>query len=224
MELTEFCPKCGKEREKLYGDRGLCGRCYTEDSDLLDLPDTINIVECRYCGKVENKGQWHRIEGRKDRIWLKLEGYGEEGIEIEFELIDGEKNESLKLKIEREDLVQTRKLNLELKKEICRQCGEFEGDYAKTKIQIRGVKTSKIQKKVEIRASKLEKNNHDDFLLNKKHVEGGVDFYLSTEHMSQKIVHAVKREYQVKIERSYQKIGNKNGKEIYQNTVVLRMD
>lgn len=227
MELTKFCPKCGKEKEKLHGNKGLCGSCYTENVELLDLPDIISIIECQCCEKIKSNGRWHSINTRRDRIVLKLEEYTEDEVEIdeiEFEVSDTRNNMSLDLQIKRGALSETKNLDLVLKQKKCRQCRNFEGDYAKTKIQIRGEKNSKIQQTVENRASNLEKNNHEDFLLDRKNVKGGVDFFLSTEHMSQKIIYTVKQKHQVNIERSYQKIGKKDGREIYQNTVVLRMD
>ncbi|MFB6216842.1 MAG: NMD3-related protein, partial [Candidatus Aenigmatarchaeota archaeon] len=50
MELSKFCPRCGKETENLYGEgKKLCPDCYPDKNDLLDIPDKVEIEVCPVC-------------------------------------------------------------------------------------------------------------------------------------------------------------------------------
>lgn len=72
------------------------------------------------------------------------------------------------------------------------------------------------------RSQNLEEKNHDDFVVDKREVEEGLDYILSTEHLSRHIIDVVTKRFDLNVSRSYQMIGKQDGKDVYRYTVLLR--
>ena len=221
MDLNSFCPRCGQEVDRLYGEeRKLCGNCYAEKRDLVDLPEKLDIKVCNECGRTELDGEWQLKTGKESKINNVLSKYFRDE-EASYNLFSVSFEEEVTLQIFKHGLEQKRQIKVNKKNVICRDCKGFQGEYAKTKLQVRGENIEEIISLIEKRCSALEEN-HEDFLIDMRSIDGGIDFFLSTEHMSQQIMDTVHKEFDVNVERSYQQVGHREDEPAVQNTVVVR--
>lgn len=222
MELTKFCPECGSKAKQLYGDeRKLCGDCYTNKRSLIDLPDKLTLKICPECDRVKINDEWRASPTSWGRLELVLSSYFED-MDADFKLLSACLNGTSNLRVFRHGLNQTVEFNSEVEDVVCRDCKGFQGGYAKTKIQVRGDDIGSITGLIKKRCSTLEDENHEDFLIDTRAVDGGVDFFLSTEHMSQQIMDTVSKEFEISVDRSYRQVGHRNGEPVVQNTVLVR--
>ena len=223
MDLNSFCPRCGQEVDRLYGDeRKLCGNCYAEKEDLVDLPDKLNIKVCEKCGRTERNGEWQLKTSKQSKVNYVLAKYfGDD--DVGYDLLSVSLEDEISLQIRKYDLEKERQIEVDKKDVICRDCKGFRGEYAKTKLQIRGENIEEVTSLVEKRCSTLEEENHEDFLLDRRSTDGGIDFFLSTEHMSQQVMDTVRKEFDLDVDKSYQQIGHRNGEPVIQNTILIRI-
>ena len=223
MDLNSFCPRCGQEVDRLYGDeRKLCGNCYTEKEDLVDLPEKLDIKVCENCGRTESDGELRLKTSKESKINYVLSEYFRDK-ESGYDLLSVSLEDEVSLQIRKHGLEQKRQIKVDKKDVICRDCKGFQGVYAKTKLQIRGENIEEVTVLIEKRCSTLEEENHEDFLIDKRNTDGGIDFFLSTEHMSQQVMDTVSKEFDVDVDRSYKQIGHRKDEPVVQNTVVVRV-
>lgn len=223
MDLNGFCPRCGQEVDRLYGEeRKLCGNCYTEKEDLVDLPDKLYIKVCENCGRTESDGKWQLKTSKESKINYVLSKYFRDQ-DSGYDLLSVSLEDEVSLQIRKHGLEQKRQIKVNKKDVICRDCKGFQGEYAKTKLQIRGENIEEVISLIEKRCSTLEEENHEDFLIDKRSTDGGKDFFLSTEHMSQQVMDTVRKEFDVDVDRSYKQIGHRKDEPVVQNTVVVRV-
>ena len=207
----------------MYGDdRKLCGSCYSEKEDLVDLPDKLDIKVCENCGRTESDGEWHLKTSKESKINYVLSEYFRDK-DAGYDLLSVSFEDEISLQIRKQGLEQKRQIKVKKKDVICRDCKGFQGEYAKTKLQIRGEDIEEVTSLIENRCSTLEEENHEDFLIDRRSTDGGIDFFLSTEHMSQQVMDTVRKEFDVDIDRSYKQIGPRKDEPAVQNTVVVRV-
>jgi nonsense-mediated mRNA decay protein 3 len=222
MDLNSFCPRCGQEVDRLYGEeRKLCGSCYSEKENLVDLPDKLDIKVCEKCGRTDRDGKWKLKTSKQSKVNHVLSEYFKDK-DVGYDLLSVSLEDEIGLQIRKHGLEQKRLIKVNKKNVICWDCKGFQGEYAKTKLQIRGENIEEITSLIEKRCSTLEEENHEDFLIDSRSRDGGVDFFLSTEHMSQQVMDTVRKEFDVDVIRSYAQIGQENSEPIRQNTVLIR--
>jgi NMD protein affecting ribosome stability and mRNA decay len=222
MDLNSFCPECGEEADRLIGDeKKICENCYCKVNDLVTLPDNLEFKVCKKCDRIKCDDDWSLKEKKCGNIEYVLSNYFSKR-EADYNILNRSFKGETRLKVHKNGMQNERKVKFESKQVVCRECEEFQGKYAKTKLQIRGENPSKVSSLVEKRCSKLESQNHKDFLVDKRDLDDGSDFLLSTEHMSQQVMDTVHKQFDVEINRSYKQIGKENNKAIIQNTVLVK--
>jgi NMD protein affecting ribosome stability and mRNA decay len=223
MDLKSFCPRCGQEVDRLYGDkRKLCGSCYSEKEDLIDLPDKRDIKVCEECRRTECDGEWQLKTSKESKVNCVLSKYFRDE-QTGYDLLSVSLEDKITLRIRKHGLEQEIQIEIYKKDVICRGCEGFQGEYAKTKLQIRGENIEEVTSLINKRGATLEEENHEDFILDRRITDGGKDFFLSTEHMSQQVMDTVRKEFDVDVDRSYKQIGHRKDEPVVQNTVVVRV-
>jgi len=223
VELSKFCPVCGKEVKSFYGDeKEMCGECFLERNRLLDIPNEASIEICEECGRMKQDGKWHERFTDEDRIDLFFSRFRDEDTDIEYGIEKHGENLKVGYTVSKNGLEDSEAVLIEFSEDTCRDCKGFEGAFTKSKIQIRGKDIGEISDLIDKRSQNLEEKNHDDFVVDKREVEGGLDYILSTEHMCRHILDTVTKRFDLEVSRSYQLIGKQDGKDLYRNTVLLR--
>lgn len=204
-----FCPKCGKEVNRLI--KNLCKDCFLESLEI-KLPKIV-LKKCKVCGKYYEK----RFLGEKDElIERKLKKMLKK---LEVKEADYWLNDSLHLKLLFEvDGVELKKeVEVEIKEEkgICRYCSLRLSNYWEAILQIRGKKEG-ILKEIE---EMLKKEKHKlAFISRVVELKNGLDIYLGSKKVARKLARKFKGA-KVKITRKF--YGFKRGRRIYKDTILV---
>lgn len=223
MELSKFCPRCGKETEKLYGEeKQLCNTCFTEVNSLVDAPRLVEIETCSVCGRMKKKGEWVEAYTVEDQLAETFSDIAE-SFELELQYWEEDEEFYVRLHIADGNLQDNEDVKVEWLQDQCPDCSRFQGGFYKAKIQLRGENVQDIADDITDKAAELTNRNRADFLSNLEHRDGGIDFYLSTEKMNKKILSMLRENYRPEIERSYELVGERDGQRVYRNVVSVRL-
>jgi len=224
MELSKFCPRCGEETETLYGEeKKYCSECYTDVNDLADIPGKVKIIKCSVCGRMRKKGEWIEAYSIEDQLAEAFAEFSEEEVEMELQFWEEDEEFWVRVHLFDRDMQDFEDVRIEWEEEQCQDCARFEGGFFKAKIQLRGKGLEKVSDDIVDKAAELTNRNRSDFLANLEQVDGGYDFYLSTEKMNKKILSMLRDSYRPEIERSYELVGEEDGQKVYRNIVSVRV-
>ena len=112
---------------------------------------------------------------------------------------------------------ETYDIKIKIIKETCNTCSKQAGSYYESTIQLRGKLTDE------------DIDSIDDIVLSRdgfyklKVVKGGYDFLVSSKSLAKKITEYFKKKYKVEIKKSFKLVTKKEGKDIYRDTVLLRI-
>lgn len=224
MELSKFCPRCGEETENLYGDeKKYCPECFTDVNDLGDIPREVEILKCTVCGRMRKKGEWIEAYSVEDQLAEAFSKFMEEDIEMELQFWEEDEEFWVRAHLYDREMEDFEDVRVKWNEEQCPDCARFEGGFYKAKVQLRGENLEPVSQDIVDKAAELTNRNRKDFLSNMEKVDGGYDFYLSTEKMNKKILSMLRDEYSPEIERSYELVGEQDGQRVYRNVVSVRL-
>lgn len=226
MELTKFCPRCGKETDRLYGDKKkLCAECYPEKHDLLEIPQKVEIEVCSVCGRMKKRGEWIEEYTVQEQLLAKFEEFSEEGVEMELQFWEEDGQTFVRVHAFKGDMTAEYDTRVDFKQEQCRDCSKFQGGFFKVKLQLRGEgDLESISNKIVDVAAEATNEDRKDFLSNVQKNKHGFDFFMSTEKIAKKVLRTLRSEYNPEIKRSYELIGEKDGEEVYRNVISVRIN
>jgi len=226
MELSKFCPRCGKETDKLYGnEKKLCKNCYPDVYTLLEIPKEVEITICSVCGRMKKHNEWIEAYAVHEQLAEKFQEYSEEEVEMEIQFWEEEEEMYARAHAFKGEIETFYDTKVEFEKTQCPDCSRFQGGFYKVKIQLRGEgNLDKVADFIVDEAAQLTNKNRKDFLSNIEEVDHGYNFFLSTEDMNKKILSKLRNTYNPEIKRSYELIGENDGQEVYRNVVSVRIE
>lgn len=227
MNLSKFCPRCGQETDKLYGDKKqLCSSCFPEKNDLLEIPEEVEIKVCSVCGRMKHHGKWRDEYTIQEQMGLAFSEFGRDGVEMELQFWEEEDEDDIFVKVHafKDDIHEETDTKIIFDEVQCRDCARFNGGKFKAKIQLRGENLKPVSEAIVDKAAEITNENRKSFLSNVEQRDGGYDYYLSTEPMNKKILGMLRDRFQPEIQRSYELIGEENGEEVYRNVVSVRIN
>ncbi|WEL19983.1 60S ribosomal export protein NMD3 [Candidatus Nanohalococcus occultus] len=226
MNLTKFCPRCGKETEKLYGERKkLCADCYPDKNDLLEIPDVVEITICSVCGRMEQSGKWLEEYSVIDQLSAKFSEYNEEGIEMQLQYWEEDEDFLVRVHATKGEIKASYDTEVRFSKTQCKNCSKFASGFFKVKIQLRGDgDLEKVSNEIMDHAAEITNDDRNKFLSNVEKNHSGYDIFLSTEPMAKQILSRLRKHYDPDIKRSYELMGEENGEEVYRNVVSVRIE
>ena len=211
----KFCFICGKRTEKLI--KGYCEECYKKNFQLIETPKEFDITLCSRCRQVKERDKW--IETEIDKILRdKIKVIGRD-VKIRTEIKDDLAKIHARgfLKSSKSSKEEVHEVKLKIRKVTCPTCSRKAGKYYESIVQIRGILTNDDIDAI------------DDVVLKKggfyriEEVEGGYDLYVSNKSLAKKIVEVFKNRYKVEIKKSFRLFTKKEGKDIYRDTILLRI-
>ena len=226
MNLSKFCPRCGHETSKLYGDKKqLCADCFPEKNNLLEIPEEVEIKVCTVCGRMKHHGKWREEYTIQEQIGLTFSDFSEEDVEMELQFWEEDDKEGIFVRVHafKEDIHSENDTKVIFEEVQCQDCAKFNGGFYKAKIQLRGNELKPVGDAIVDKAAEITNENRKSFLSNVDKVDGGYDYYLSTEPMNKKILSMLRDRYNPEIQRSYELVGEQNGEEVYRNVVSVRI-
>ncbi len=225
MELTKFCPRCGREVDELYGnEKKLCSECYPEKNSLLEIPDVVEVTVCSVCGRMRKKGEWVEEFTLHDQLASRFEEFSEEDVDMELQFWEEDDRMFVRVHATKGEMEASYDAEVRFSQDQCSECSQFHGGFYKVKIQLRGDGDLKaIAENIATRAAEITNDNRKDFLSNMEETDHGYNFYISTERMAKKILSMLRDRYDPEVKRSYELIGERDGQEVYRNVVSVRL-
>lgn len=226
MELSKFCPRCGRETEKLYGnEKKLCPECFPEKNELLEIPDVVELEVCPTCGRMRKRGEWIEEYSLEDQLAAKFEEFSEDDVEMELQYWEEDDKMFVLVHAFKDDIKAEYETELRINKEQCETCSQFEGGFYKVKIQLRGEgDLDEISNQMAEKAAEVTNKDRKSFLSNIDKTSQGYDFYLSTEKIAGKILSLLKNRYDPEVKRSYELVTERDGQKVYRNVISVRLE
>lgn len=228
------CVKCGL-RPAVSG--GLCEECVSE-SIQVRLKDEISVIECRKCGAIQVGKFWHdtlQPESLGPEIKshlllnaprLKLDNVLTDSVDLEGETITGH----LSLEDAQGMLIEKSfNFPLTVGHQSCPRCNRISGSSFEAIVQLRtmldtpSTAFSAITDKIRKHARAAENRKSQEYILKETKVRGGLDIYLGSRTLAEKIVHMAADAVLCNVVRTKKNFTRKDGQDIYRYTYLVRL-
>lgn len=226
MELSKFCPRCGNETERLYGNKKkLCPECFPDKNDLLDLPETVEMTICSVCGRLRKHGEWIEEHSLQGQLGAKFEEFSEENVRMELQYWEENERMFVRVHAVKDDMKDEYDTELKIHEDQCSNCARFNSGFFKVKMQLRGdADLEEISKEMADEAAEATNEDRKDFLSNIEDNREGFDFFFSTEKIAGKVLEVLKARYSPEVKRSYELVGEEDGEKVYRNVISVRIN
>jgi nonsense-mediated mRNA decay protein 3 len=216
----KFCPACGKGTDLLL--EGLCESCFKKKR-LAKLPEKIKVRICKNCGKVEGtklKNLDREVIKKLVKDNLKVNGSlkkigitemrGVKNLRVEVKLYG-----LLKDKIEKTETLETQIIIREI---LCQTCGKVRGGYYEAVIQLRSGEEKTLVKTLKSLEGAINKRGKVTKI---EKMKNGFDIYFTPKKILNRVLKNLTEVKEMK--RSYTLVTKKDGKDLYRNTVLVRL-
>jgi len=232
-----FCVRCGREGPTY---EYLCAACFLENNRFTSVPEHVDLVECAHCDEFLIGGKWSEFSSVevavKDAAAKSIplrKGARIEEIKTEVRPQDS-KNFLVVIdsKVKYLDLHVDEHLEtvVRLKGGVCPRCSKIMGSYYESILQVRtrGRKFSDEEKEqilgeIEARVNNASKNSRDMFISKVEEMHGGLDAYLSSNSLGKSLSREIAEKYGAEVKESSSLLGQKDGKEIFRVTYLVRL-
>ncbi len=228
-----YCIICGA-KERLYAN--LCRECLIEERQLVKISDYVSRIVCQDCGNYRIGMVWvNSVDGAQATVDnnLKVDSIVNTVITEFPEFPDGSNEHDIELRTELliEDTSIEIPLSFKLRTKfmICDVCSRKKGGYFEAIIQIRGdtrkISDSEIEAITMVLLKATEANQSDKmaFMTKEEKVKGGLDFYMGSAKFSSNIIRVLQNRYGGKVTETTSLFGQKDGKDVYRYTFLLRL-
>lgn len=225
MELSKFCPKCGREVDNLYGNKKkLCADCYGQTYNLIELPSTVELTVCPVCGRLRKKGEWLEEYTLQDQLAARFSEFSEPDVELELQYWEEDEKMFVRVHSFKGEIESSQDTELRIHNQTCDTCSKFEGGFYKVKMQLRGdANLERVAEELAEKAAETTNEDRNDFLSNIDKHRDGVDFYLSTEKIAGELLNSLKSRHDPEVKRSYELVGQEDGQKVYRNVISVRL-
>lgn len=226
MELSKFCPRCGRETERLYGnEKKLCPDCYPDVNDIVEIPDVVELDICSICGRMRKTGNWIEEYTLQEQLAARFEEFSEEDVEIELQYWEEDEKMFVRVHAFKGDMKAEYDTELKINREQCKTCSKFHGGFYKVKMQLRGdADLERLSNRMVDKAAEVTNEGRKHFLANVEETGNGYDFYFSTEKIAGDVLNMLKTRHDPDVKRSYELIGEEDGQRVYRNVISVRIE
>lgn len=211
-----FCYICGENEWK----EGLCKEHYSEKLFKIKIPSKVEIIKCSKCDMIKLRHKWQEIFEedyleailKKREYDLKIKRVGVDKKDIIFRII-----------VSKKGLEKEKELIVHLNRLVCGVCGRRLGGYYEGIIQVRGNFSEKMLKIIAGEIKKHGKKDRFGFYRTVK-VKGGVDFYIGSKSIVNKVAKFLSNNYKISQKKSYKHVTHKDSREVYRNIILLRFE
>ena len=231
-----FCVRCGREGPTY---ESLCVECFLKNTRFTSITDHVDLFQCYHCKEFQIKSRWKKIsldeairEVATDAIAVRR---GAELVRARIEIVEADPRNfhvRINAEIEHDDLKLTEELHtiVRLKNTVCPRCSKIIGHYYESIIQIRGRerKLSEGQKEriyaaLRKRVDEAQEENREMFISKLEEVPGGFDAYLSSISLAKGISKELGDRFAAEIKESSTLVTQKDGKDVYRVTYLVRL-
>jgi len=236
-----FCPQCGETDEELID--GVCKSCFLKDLVLAEIPDEIEITICAHCESRLFRGKWQELEISDEEIILNTlkqhlrvnKNASNVEVSVEILLSRGANIECLihiKADVFGQIIQQDHNLNVKIIRTVCPQCSKFASGYYEAVIQMRADKRvldeeeiNEIDSLILEKIDKMSVKNKMAYISQRSTLKKGVDYYVGSYKVAQKLVNTLKDHFGGMIKESPRLMGRDKsaGKDLYRVWISLRI-
>lgn len=235
MVLQKFCPKCGKDVEKLF--QGRCKECFMGHVRLAHVPETMHIALCPCTRSLEHgaKGwkQYETFEAMINGVIRNNAKILESDVELDISYTLTTVTKKMKLpvtitakkEIEGEILEEPHKAFIVIRAEHCDMCNRQLGNYYEAIVQIRGEETEreKIYLFVKDLIAREAQKNPALFVTKEEKLREGHDIYLGSQKIGKKLMKLTSESFNVELKESHRLFGVVEGvKDVTRATFLIR--
>lgn len=225
MKLSKFCPRCGKETDKLYGEeKKLCADCYPTKHDLLDIPNVVEVEICSVCGRLRKHGEWLEEYTLPEQLGARFEEFSEEGIQMDLQYWEDDNRLMVRTHASKGPIKDSYDAEVRFNRVQCKSCSKFDGGFYKVKMQLRGDDgLEEVANEVVDEAAQITNKDRGQFVSNIERNKHGFNIFMSTEKMARKILSKLRARHDPDVKRSYELVGEEDGQEVYRNVISVRL-
>ena len=140
--MEKFCPRCGQNVPQLV--KGFCLDCYLKQNKVMELPKSIEVPNCKLCGRLEFRGSWFpqtpELFEKIVRAQIKLKEMVYESSSVEI-LENGHEGIPAKVEvrgtIEGKPVVIRAETLLKSSQRLCNSCMKASSYYHEAIVQVR---------------------------------------------------------------------------------------
>jgi nonsense-mediated mRNA decay protein 3 len=218
----KFCPKCGKEADRLF--EGTCVDCFMKRKVAIKVPEEIAIKVCKYCGRyfLGNSigGKAMDVIGQAVE---KIFNVGKRNLKsLKYRIEDGKLRVSVKFDFG--GLQKSEEHDIDIKEIpfVCQYCSMAETHYYNSIIQVRAPaeKMGKIMEDVRMIMGR-HKADRLAFISEIKLVKYGADIYIGSKDAAWKVAKYLKKKFNAGIKYTKKVSGKKLGKTISKDTILI---
>ncbi len=224
------CIVCGKKDAVI---EKMCLDCYMDRGNFINPPGSIVLGICPKCGSVRIGKHWNYEKGFDEAIREIIEKNtsllrDNPQFDFKFSIYENSVIIDYLIKIMEKEKHEVYEIPLKIEKQTCPRCSRYLGDYFEAILQIRseGEENEDINMAVEKTEDFIKtemKKNPDLYILKKEKVQGGVDFYLSSNTSAKIVSKKLVDQYNATLKEAPQLAGVKDGEKFYRVTYSVRL-
>jgi len=225
MVKKKFCPKCGREVERLYN--GLCKDCFLQTLDVKELPSKIKVGQCRYCGKYfvgKSKEGFVRLGDALEKYFKEIRKQPNvKGVSYKI------KNNMIELNIIMSALglrkVVKKSIPFSIKKMTCPVCTLKKTGYYTAIMQIIAPRylLEKVVGYTTRRLKSLERKDELAYVASIEDAPHGKVLKVGSKQAAMKVARELKEKFGAKLKYSTTLVTYKKGKNLYRLTISIRV-
>ncbi|MBI5000077.1 MAG: hypothetical protein HZB92_00905 [Euryarchaeota archaeon] len=223
-----FCVECGKATDGAK----LCRECAMNKREPVSVPPLLSLPICAKCGSFVVGGKWKETSP-EDAIWhlveSKLSPQGGK-MDLRLEQADGRNwnaGVTVTRRIEGAECRDEAKTRVSLSNRVCDRCSRQSGSYFEAILQVRADRRDPTQAELDGAADLVDRKAFDlrekgVFITRLEEVRGGIDIYLSSKEFARQMAKNIAESTGGTTSASPQLFGQKDGKEVYRVTHVVK--
>jgi nonsense-mediated mRNA decay protein 3 len=228
-----LCVECGAETEP----GPLCRDCELNKRRRPSVPEFVDIVVCGGCGAVLSGGTWKDVEMEDAVAGVISASLAKKvdlvGVKVALEEEDGNVYFAKVVvrsraagSIQRDELF----CRLRTQSGTCETCGRLSGNYFESIVQVRAEgrlpsaeELEDCHTFIEKRVGSARATDRTVFMSKAEEVKGGLDVYLSSNQLGGAIARELAERTGARYDSSKELFGQKDGREIYRMTFLVRL-
>jgi len=216
------CVICGKE-----GEYRICGECLAERKKVAFI-ENFNLEFCSKCNSVKIGKSWTKIDFSEAIQRMVSEKLRVEPNFDVHEIIIMEKAAVLRGVLNGDPVEVTVPLNYRVRRISCPRCSMESGGYYESIVQIRAVGRELREKELEIakeivRKTISESEGEKEFLSKFEIVKNGIDFYLGSRKLGEKISKRISEEFGGRVFETRRLHTRVDGRDRYRFTFLIKL-
>jgi nonsense-mediated mRNA decay protein 3 len=215
------CPRCGRREEENDFVEGFCPHCYPEVRELARGPEEARFEECPRCGRARLGGEWRELTPESLQEWVLPKVKSRHEVRDAHAHLRGT-GASRAVVVELTVEVEGRPFPVRLTarapvtKRLCEDDVRQSAGYFEAVLQLRG-DAPRVESMAERLAARTRRLG--SFVTKAARVKGGLDLYLGSNEVANRLV----RESGIAYQSSRELGGVKEGRRVYRVTYSLRV-